>query len=47
MEAADAQQKPESILTIADFSFLQSQKELADYKGNLSAALIVERRSAL
>jgi hypothetical protein len=39
--------RTERRLTMADFSFLQSQKELAHYKGSLSDAVIEERRSEL
>ena len=37
----------EKRLTVEDFSFLQSQKELASYKGSLSDAVVEERREAL
>ena len=47
LEDVEEQTQPEKRLTLADFSFLQSQKELADYKGSLSGAVIEERISAL
>lgn len=45
MDEVDVQ--VEKRLTIADFSFLESQKLLENYKGSLSDALIEERRSEL
>ena len=47
LEEVEEQERPERILTIADFSFLECQKILEHYKGSLSDALIEERRSAL
>ncbi len=41
----DANRKPEKRLTLADFSFLQSQKELEGYSGSFSDTLIEERRA--
>ncbi len=43
----EAEEQPKKRLTINDFHFLQSQKELEHYKGSLSDALIEERRSEL
>ncbi len=40
-------EEPKSRLAISDFSFLESQELLKDYKGSFSEEVVAERRSAL
>ena len=47
LEDVEEQKQAGKRLTLADFSFLESQKVLENYKGSLSDAVIEERRSAL
>ena len=43
----DVQTATERILSLNDFSFAKSQKNLSSYKGSLSDAVIEERREEL
>ncbi|MGN6195422.1 MAG: hypothetical protein ACTHOB_10815 [Ginsengibacter sp.] len=43
----EVQSESEPILSLSDFSFSKSQKNLENYKGSLSDAVIEERRSEL
>jgi hypothetical protein len=43
----DVKEPVEKRLTLADFSFMESQKALAHYKGSFSDTVIDERRSEL
>ncbi len=41
----DVESKPERTLKLSDFSFAESQKVTANFKGSFSDAIIEERRS--
>jgi hypothetical protein len=41
----DVQAQSDKALTLTDFSFLKSQKNLENYKGSFSDTVIEERRS--
>ena len=43
----DVDASPEKTLSLSDFSFSQSQKDLENYSGSFSDTLIEERRSEL
>jgi hypothetical protein len=44
---ADVEVANKKALKLEDFSFLESQKNLSDYKGSLSEAVIEERRDQI